>query len=34
MEGENGVKIELANKELWDKFHQADTEMVITKLGR
>ena len=27
-------KIELEGKELWDRFHQLGTEMVITKSGR
>lgn len=29
-----GVKCKLETKELWDKFNQLGTEMIITKSGR
>jgi len=30
----SGVRCQLDNKELWDKFHALGTEMIITKTGR
>lgn len=29
-----GLDVELENKDLWDKFHEIGTEMIITKTGR
>jgi hypothetical protein len=29
-----GVKMALVGVDLWRKFHDASTEMIITKLGR
>ncbi|XP_068738648.1 T-box transcription factor TBX20-like [Montipora capricornis] len=29
-----GLEVELENKDLWDKFHEIGTEMIITKTGR
>ncbi len=29
-----GVSVHLDNKELWERFHQIGTEMIITKSGR
>lgn len=28
------IDVELENKDLWDKFHEIGTEMIITKTGR
>lgn len=28
------IEVELENKDLWDKFHEIGTEMIITKTGR
>jgi len=30
----DGIDVELENKDLWDKFHEIGTEMIITKTGR
>lgn len=30
----DNMEVELENKELWDKFHNIGTEMIITKTGR
>jgi hypothetical protein len=30
----NGVKVALVGVDLWRKFHDVSTEMIITKLGR
>ena len=29
-----GIECHLETKELWDKFHELGTEMIITKTGR
>lgn len=31
---EGNIKVELENSDLWEKFHQIGTEMIITKTGR
>ena len=30
----DSIEVELENKDLWDKFHEIGTEMIITKTGR
>ena len=30
----SNIKVELENSDLWEKFHQIGTEMIITKTGR
>lgn len=30
----DNIDVELENKDLWDKFHEIGTEMIITKTGR
>jgi hypothetical protein len=32
--GDGEIRVQLHNKELWDKFHKVGTEMIITKAGR
>ena len=31
---DSNVRVNLQNKEMWDKFHSVGTEMIITKAGR
>lgn len=32
--GDGEIRVQLHNKDLWDKFHKVGTEMIITKAGR
>ena len=31
---DKNIKVKLENRELWSRFHQRQTEMIITKTGR
>ncbi|XP_036791885.1 T-box transcription factor TBX5 isoform X2 [Oncorhynchus mykiss] len=33
-QGMDGIKVYMQERELWDKFHEVGTEMIITKAGR
>nr|XP_046206898.1 T-box transcription factor TBX5-like isoform X2 [Oncorhynchus gorbuscha] len=33
-QGMDGIKVYMEERELWDKFHEVGTEMIITKAGR
>lgn len=34
LKGMEGIKVYLHERELWAKFHEVGTEMIITKAGR
>lgn len=34
LKGMEGIKVYLHERELWSKFHEVGTEMIITKAGR
>ena len=34
LKGMEGIKVYLHERELWMKFHEVGTEMIITKAGR
>lgn len=34
LKGMEGIKVYLHERELWTKFHEVGTEMIITKAGR
>ena len=34
LKGMEGIKVYLHERELWVKFHEVGTEMIITKAGR